>query len=293
MLYLALYVFCSMLLGFIFKLYPRYKVDTFQAIVVNYITCVCCGWLHLGHFPYAHGENAANWLPYALFLGIVFISGFNGAAFTVRYFGVTVSQIMQKMSILLTVPFAVLVYHESSGAAKVTGFLLALASIVAVNWPKNEPKADVSTPGIGIKGPLWIPIITWVLAGIIEVTFLWTNGEKITATGDIAFISTVFGTAGLAGIGFWLVKRLRGQMPFAWRNVIGGVLLGIPNYGSILFLLMALGTGLEGSFVFPVGNVAIILLTTFGAVAFFQEKLSLVNWLGVVLAVAAIGLIAW
>jgi drug/metabolite transporter (DMT)-like permease len=292
MLYLALYVLCSMLLGFIFKLYPRYKVDTFQAIVVNYITCVCCGWIHLGHFPYAYGENARNWLPYAFFLGIVFISGFNGAAQTVRYFGVTISQIMQKMSILLTVPFAVLVYHESSGAAKIAGFLLALASIIAVNWPKAATQED-STTAAGAKGPLWIPIVTWLLAGVIEVTFLWTNGEKITATGDIAFISTVFGTAGLAGMAFWATNRLRGGMPFSWRNVIGGILLGIPNYGSMLFLLMALGSGLEGSFVFPVGNVAIILLTTFGAVAFFQEKLSLINWLGVVLAVAAIGLIAW
>jgi drug/metabolite transporter (DMT)-like permease len=292
MLYLALYVFCSMLLGFIFKLYPRYKVDTFQAIVVNYMTCVCCGWIHLGHFPYAYGENAVNWLPYALFLGIVFISGFNGAAQTVRHFGVTISQVMQKMSILLTVPFAVLIYHESSGAAKIVGFLLALASIIAVNWPKSVDQSNAAVKN-ETKGYLWIPIITWLLAGVIEVTFLWTNGEKITSTGDIAFISTVFGTAGLAGMAFWVMKSMRGDMPFSWRNVIGGILLGIPNYGSMLFLLMALGSGLEGSFVFPVGNVAIILLTTFGAVAFFQEKLSLVNWLGVVLAVAAIGLIAW
>ena len=292
MLYVVLYIFCSVLLGFIFKLYHRYGVDFFQAIVFNYFTCLACGWVHLGQFPYAAGPGAAKWLPYALFLGVVFISGFNGAAATVRYFGVTVSQIMQKMSILLTVPFAILVYHESSGWLKIIGFILALASIVAVNWPKT----GVSSGTEGSKNPAmarwWIPLGTWLLAGVIEVTFLWTNGEHLTEPGDIAFISTVFGTAGLVGLTVATVGWLRGSLVFSWRNVVGGIVLGIPNYGSMLFLLMALGTGLEGSFVFPVGNVAIILTTTFGAVFFFREHLSRVNWMGIALAVAAIVLIS-
>jgi len=61
----------------------------------------------------------------------------------------------------------------------------------------------------------------------------------------------------------------------------------------MLFLLMALGSGLEGSFVFPVTNVGIIFITTIGAVWLFQERLSRLNWLGIALAVAAIGLISF
>ena len=81
-------------------------------------------------------------------------------------------------------------------------------------------------------------------------------------------------------------------MVFSWKNVWGGMILGVPNYGSMLFLLWALNGGLEGSFVFPVVNVSIIVATTIGAVALFQERLSKTNWIGIFLAVVAIGLIS-
>jgi uncharacterized membrane protein len=60
----------------------------------------------------------------------------------------------------------------------------------------------------------------------------------------------------------------------------------------MLFMIMALGSGLEGSFVFPAINVSIIILTTIGAVALFQERLSRTNWIGIVFALTAITLIS-
>ncbi len=124
MLYLLLTVACSVLLGFIFKLFARFGIDGFQAIVFNYATCFCCGWLHLGHFPVQAENFGAPWMPYALVLGLIFVSGFNMAALTVRYFGVTIGQIMQKMSILMTVPFAIFAYQESAGWVKIVGIII-------------------------------------------------------------------------------------------------------------------------------------------------------------------------
>jgi drug/metabolite transporter (DMT)-like permease len=280
-------------------------VDGFQVIVFNYLTCVCCGWLHLGYFPITASNAGKPWFPYALVLGLVFISGFNLAALTVRYFGVTVSQIMQRMSILLTVPFAILVYGESAGWIKIAGFLLALASIVLVNWPAgnslrnpasrneaNEQTGKMQENGSKTGLFIWLPIGTWVLAGILEMLLLRVQKEGLADTHDPAFICNVFGMAGATGLliatGGWIKKRL----VFSWRNVAAGIILGIPNYGSMFFLLLALGSGLEGSFVFPVVNVGVIFATTIGAVWLFQERLSRLNWLGILLALAAIGLIS-
>lgn len=305
MLYLLLAVGCSVLLGFIFKLYPRFGVDGFQAIVFNYFTCVLCGWIDLGYFPISTANTGKPWFPYALILGFVFISGFNCAALTVRYFGVTVSQIMQRMSILMTVPFAILCYGESAGWVKIVGIVLALASIVLVNWPSENGLMSASASKNTGNNPnpqgavvrnqgllVWIPALTWILAGVLEVLLVRVQKEGLADTNDPAFICNVFGTAGAVGfllaVAGWIQKRL----VFSWRNVLAGIVLGIPNYGSMLFLLMALGSGLEGSFVFPVTNVGIIFITTIGAVWLFQERLSRLNWLGIALAVAAIGLIS-
>ena len=290
MLFLLLSIVCSVLLGFIFKLYGRYGVDSFQAIVFNYVTCVCCGWIYSGSLPLGPADgDEGKWLPYALGLGIVFITGFTGAALTVKHFGVTVSQIMQKMSILVTVPFAILVYHESASIWKITGVAMALAAIILVNWPKQSNTGATSSAN---KNLIWLPIITWALAGVIEITFLWVQGEKYVAPDNVRFISTVFGTAGVLGLSVAVFNWIRGTMFFSIKNVWGGIILGIPNFGSMYFLLRALGTGLEGSVVFPVINVGIILVTTIGAVALFRERLSTINWIGFLLALLAIILMA-
>lgn len=285
--YLLLTVACSVLLGFIFKLFGRFGVDGFQAIVFNYLTCFACGWLHLGHFPVSVANFETPWMPYALVLGLIFISGFNMAALTVKHFGVTIGQIMQKMSILMTVPFAILAYHESAGWAKLLGFLFALASIILVNWPGG--KQQETGPGNRL---LWVPILTWVLAGLLEVLLVRVQNEHLTDMSDPTFIITIFGTAGTVGLLISMIGWLSGRLVFSAKNVLAGVILGIPNYGSMYFMLMAL-SGLEGSFVFPVANVGIIVVTTIGAVTLFHERLSAINWLGIGLAIAAIGLISF
>jgi drug/metabolite transporter (DMT)-like permease len=290
MIFVALSALCSVLLGFIFKMYGRFGVDTFQAIIFNYATCFLCGWVHLGHFPVSAETLAAPWLPYALVLGVIFISGFNAAGLTVRYFGVTVSQIMQKMSILMTVPFAIMAYQESSGMAKIVGFLMALGAIVLVNWPSPTDKKN-QTPR---KSGWWlaIPLLTWFLSGILEVILVRVQKEGLSNPEDPAFLIHVFGTAGVLGFSLAVAGWWSSKLRFNWKNVLGGIILGIPNYGSMYFLLMALDSGLEGSFVFSVTNVSIILATTFGAVWLFREHLNKINWLGIAFAVAAIALIS-
>jgi drug/metabolite transporter (DMT)-like permease len=283
--FLVLSVVCSVVLGVLFKLFPRLGVDSFQAIVFNYFTCLGCGWLHLGFFPVLAEGMEAPWVPYAGLLGVIFIIGFNAAAQTVKHFGVTISQIMQKMSILITVPFAVVVIGEAAGLLRIAGFLLALAAIVLVNWP--ERRAGAPTPG-----RWWLPLLTWVFSGIIEVGFLWVKHRGLADTAGPVFLTNVFTAAGLIGIMVASIGWYRGLLVFSWRNILGGIALGIPNYGSLLFLLMALGQGLGGAFVFPVINVGIILATTLVAVVFFSEKPGRLNWVGLGLALLALALIS-
>ncbi|MCB0524100.1 MAG: EamA family transporter [Lewinellaceae bacterium] len=231
------------------------------------------------------------WMPYAMLLGLVFVSGFNTSALTVKYFGVTISQIMQRMSILLTVPFAVLVYRESSGGAKILGFVLAMLAIVLVNWPKPKEQDKIQEAGHRLN-LFWIPFATWILAGVIEMVFLKVKYENLTNLEDPSFIISVFGTAGFLGLLVAIWGYANKRMEFAWKNIFGGFVLGVPNYGSMLFMLWALNGGLEGSFVFPMVNISIIVSTTIGAVLLFQEKLSKMNWVGIALSIASIILIS-
>jgi drug/metabolite transporter (DMT)-like permease len=285
MTYLVLAILCSVIIGILFKLFPRYGIDTFQAIIVNYFTCVACSTVQNGRFVVTTEIKSLPWFWYALALGIVFITGFTLAAATVRYFSVTISQIMQKMSILISVPFALFAYHESAGWMKLVGILFAIIAIILVNIP---PK--IATESVAAKdSKLYLmPLLTWLLAGVIEVVFVIVQKEKMIALGDSTFITTVFFTAGCLGLTYLLYLYATKAATWSWRNVIGGIALGIPNYGSMYFLLQGLSSGMESSIFFPLNNMGIILLTVAVAVLAFRDRLTKLNWVGVCLTVVAL-----
>jgi drug/metabolite transporter (DMT)-like permease len=200
---------------------------------------------------------------------------------------------MQKMSILISVPFAIIALQESTGLLKILGLFLALISILLVNWPSGiQRNGQANTPLPNKYLLALIPLGTWLLSGVIEVVLLHVQQLHMIDPQSPVFVTTIFGVAGALGLGIMVEGWRTGRILFSWRNVLGGIALGIPNYGSMLFMIMALGSGLEGSFVFPAINVSIIILTTIGAVALFQERLSRTNWIGIVFALTAITLIS-
>lgn len=286
MIWLILAILCSVILGILFKVFPKYGIDTFQAIVVNYFTCVTCSTIQNGRFVITPEIKQLPWFWYAISLGFVFITGFTLAAMTVRYFSVTISQIMQKMSILISVPFALLAYNESAGWMKLLGVILAIIAIILVNIPPKSAEND-SNKQFSIK-LIAVPLFTWLLAGVIEIVFVIVQKNQMIQFGDSTFISTVFFTAGCLGLTVLAYQIYTGAREWSWRNVAGGIALGIPNYGSMFFLLQGLGSGMESSVFFPLLNMGIILLTVAVAVLIFRDRLSFLNWLGVALTVVAL-----
>ena len=71
------------------------------------------------------------------------------------------------------------------------------------------------------------------------------------------------------------------------------MVLGIPNYFSIYFLVKALRSNLlDSSGIFTINNVAIVIISTLLGIVFFKEQLSLKNWIGIILAVISIALVS-
>jgi drug/metabolite transporter (DMT)-like permease len=78
------------------------------------------------------------------------------------------------------------------------------------------------------------------------------------------------------------------------RSILGGLILGFPNFLSFYFLLGALSDfGNSAAFVFPIYNVLSMLTSSFLAWILFKETLQPLNKLGLALAVLAIFLISY
>ncbi len=283
MLALAICILASTIISLIFKGFQLYGVRNLPAIVVNYFVCVICGSLFQGEFPLSAAIFSQDWIWLAFILGFIFIGGFNLNALSVQRAGIAVTSVVQRISLLLSVLFAVFFFKEPLSITKGIGILLGIAAVfLTVKFESNSEQ----------KRNNWIlPIGVFLLAGLIEI--LLTVAQRLfQADGDVTFSVTLFCWAGILGLTYALFKPpADGSARFTAKDVIGGIALGIPNFFSIHLILVALGQGLDAATVFPVLNVSTIVLSAIAALLFFREQLSPKQWLGVGVATVAILLI--
>lgn len=213
-------------------------------------------------------------------MGFLFITGFNLFALTVQKFGVTVGAVMQKMSILLSVSWTILMYNEPMSALKFIGILAAMAAIVLTSLP---PEQETNERAAIPKWMYIFPAYVLLSSGLIEI-ILFEVEQKSATSGDLNFIATLFGTAFVLGVCVLIFGLLTQKFRWHWNNFIAGAILGVINFGSIYYLMKSIGFGWDGSVVFPINNVAIIGLSVLIAYFALSEKLSKLNWLGVLFA---------
>ncbi|WP_432411465.1 EamA family transporter [Rasiella sp. SM2506] len=286
MIYLLLSVLASTLIFVVFKLFSKFKINTLHAIVVNYFVACLSGIIgYSGEITISEIPNY-DWFYYTLGLGALFIIVFNLMAITTQRSGLSVVSVATKMSVVIPVVFGLLYYKDSLGIFKAVGILLALIAVYLASVKKKD--------GLKIQPKnLIFPVLVFLGSGIIDTSIKYLEGSFVAETDVPLFSATIFLTAFSIGILVLLVQKLRGRFQFRWKNILGGIVLGVPNYFSIYFLVKALRSGLfESSGIFTVNNVAIVMLSTVVGILFFRERLLAKNWIGIGLAVVSIFLIA-
>lgn len=235
MIYLLLSVLSSTIIFIVFRLYKKFGVNTLQAIIVNYF--VACT---VGFFGYIEGSDfshvpSENWCPGALMLGVLFITVFNLAAITTQKSGLSVVAVATKMSVAIPVLFGIFLYNEGTGLLKILGIILALVSVYLTSIKSEE--------GITIKKEnLIFPLLVFLGSGIIDTSIKYLETSYVSKTDVGLFSSTIFASAGILGTFILIVQALTGKLKITFKNILGGIALGIPNYFSIYFLVMALRT---------------------------------------------------
>ena len=260
-------------IGVIFKLFDKYKIDNLQAIVINYFVCVATAAAVNGGSPIPHDLTTQPWFYYAFGLGFIFIIVFNLMALTVQNFGVVVATIFQKMSLIAPTMIAIIVYSEPAGIVKWFGILCSILSIILLSYQKSEKTDQKDTSAL-----LWLfPISTFVGSCLIDSALYLIEKQNLAQNGDIGFVASLFLFAGVNGLLILIFQAFRKKVTWQWKNLVGGIALGIPNFFSIYLLLLALQQGWGGSIVFPVNNVGILVVAAIFGLVIFHEKLTKVK----------------
>lgn len=286
MIALTLSILSSTIIFVVFKLFSKFKIDTLHAIVVNYMVACCCGLLFQEDEISVTTITHHSWFPFALALGALFITVFNLMALTTQRSGLSVVSVATKMSVVIPVVFGLLYYKESLGVLKFLGIVLALAAVYLASIKTKD--------GLKIKASNFIfPILVFLGSGIIDTTLKYLEGEYVAKNDVPIFSATIFASAAILGFLLITVHAIQGKFKFQFKNVLGGIALGIPNYFSVYFLVKALRSDiLDSSGIFTVNNVAIVMFSTLLGILLFKEKLLTKNWIGIGLAILGILLIA-
>jgi drug/metabolite transporter (DMT)-like permease len=274
-----------------FKVVERFRIPLFQAIVFNYITCVITGSFVNGAFPVSTATFSESWFKWSLLMGAMFVSIFNLMGVTTQKMGVAISSVANKLSLVIPFIVSIYLYNENTTGLKIAGVAVALLAVVLTCMPS----AGVEPSGKPFHiSNLALPILLFISSGLLDTLIKYVETTEINAANQNAYLITSFGVAATIGSVALLFLLLTGKIKFDMRSVVAGIVIGVPNYFSIWCLLKVL-KDYEGnsSVIFPINNMGIVLFSTIVAFIFFKEKLSKTNWLGILLALAAIALIAF
>jgi uncharacterized membrane protein len=293
MIYLALSVLFSVLLLINFRLHPRFGVNTFQAIILNYPVCFLTGLIFLPSSQHFLVDFTQPSTLFAMLLGVGFVVTFLLSGVSTQRMGITATSLANNISLVIPVIFSLVVLKSSQNfdGLNYLGLVLAIVAVV-LSTLKKEENAENRT----VKTSDWLlPIAVFTMYGITNTTFNFLNAKYVTASGNtIPFTLTILiGSIVFGGI-VLILRMIQGKEKLELKSLWAAFPLGIPNFLSFYFLLKALDAFQNnGAFVLPIYNISVILISALIALIFFQEKLSNLNKIGLALAVIAIGLISY
>ncbi len=265
-------------------------LNNLQVIVFNYITCVITGSVVNGHFPLTAANMQTGWFPWAGLMGVIFITLFNIIAYTAQTAGVAVTSVANKLSLVIPFVFSIYLYHEGASWLKLAGIAIALTAVVMTCWPKQT---DVSRKHLN-QSIILMPVILFFGSGLLDTLIKYVEHRFLNGDNNNDFLVSAFAAAATIGIVLIAVQLMRGKQVISGKAVMMGICLGIPNYFSIWCLVRVLKNyASNSSAIIPINNMGIVLFSTLVAWILFKEKLSFINWVGVLLAVGAIALIAY
>ena len=286
MIYLGLSIAFTCVLYLIFKAFSHFNIDNIQAIVINYFVAFAVGLLFFKPEISINELYHKSWLLGAFLLGLIFIVIFNLLALTSQRNGITVASVATKMSLVIPVVFGIVIYNETTSPIKIIGISLALIAVYLVSASQNGQK-------VVFRKNLLLPLLVFIGSGIIDTSIKFIESHYVSAEDVPLFSAFIFGFAAFFGVLYFLLQIIKGQLIFKLKNIIAGVVLGVPNYFSIYFIIKALRIqGLESATIFTINNVGVVVITSLLGILVYNEKLNLNKGFGIALAVISIILVS-
>ena len=279
MIWLILSIVFSTSLFLAFKLFGRFQVDLFSAIIVNYFTCFVLGNIYLGknHLLQIETFEAQGFWP-IVSMGSLFIGTFFLMGTATQKVGASMSSMASKMSVVIPVFVAVLFFKETLHFQQWIGILLSIFAVILISL-KDEGGMHFD----------WILILVFLGSGMVDTGLNLLKNAQYTFFDSVKMSTLLFAGAFICGLFLILIQpKLIAHLNL--KSSIGGVLLGTANFLSLVVMFEGIAA-FDGktSLFFTINNIGVVCASAAVGVL-MKEKLSKKGFIGLGLALMAIAL---
>ena len=283
MIYLAISIFLFNILVILFKLFEKYNINNLQALLVNYIVSTLLAFYFIEDTINIKNIIESEWIYHSIFIGILFISIFNIYAFCVQKVGITVTSVINKMSFIIPVIVSIILYKKESFSLSILiGIVLALIGIYFSSTNNSSFKFN--------NKYIWLIAIIFFGQGLVDIIL---NDSKFYIKKDetMLFFLMLFISASITGLIILSFQYKFRKVSIKLKNLIWGIIFGIPNFYSILYFLKALQSSEfinKSSLILPLNSVGVVVSTTLVGVIIYKEILTRRNVVGILISILSI-----
>ena len=277
MIYLMLAIASSALVSIIIRLGEDHVTNQMGMLLSNYVVCSICA-IVCSNSDVVTAVQASGFFDIGLGVvcGFLYLAGLLLMQYNTKHNGVVLSSTFMKLGVLIPTLMAIVFFREIPKGTQVIGIVLALLAIVMIHFEKDALKEG--------NKKLWL-LVLLLCGGITDSTANIFEKFGSPAAKDV-YLFMIFFVAGV--LAFVLV--LKSKKKVSPKDVIFGVILGVPNYFSSRFLLLSLSS-MSAVVVYPTYSVATMIVITVVGVLAFKEKLDRKKAIALSMIVLALGLL--
>jgi drug/metabolite transporter (DMT)-like permease len=262
---------CSVLIAHFLKVTEFKKLSTTRVLTVNYIVASLVAFLSPGGAKIGFDFSQA-WpaVTLAVGVGLIFIANFFVYSKSVSKNGVGISVAAMRMSLLIPVLLSTIWYLEVMSWNQWIGFLLV---IIALFLLLPNKRSMLREP----KSAAWLLVLLFLGTGVGDGSLKVFEVEFSSYVSKEQFMGTVFLSATAIGLMAMVIQK---EFSFSMKEIGMGILVGIPNLYSAIFLIQALEV-MNGAIVYSVVNVLTVLgATTLGKIR-WGDIVTPLQWVGI------------
>lgn len=278
MINLVLAIVCSAGVSIFMRASEKYCQGSYGILLVNYVVCVLAGLAVTGrNLGQIGGAGTGTAVGFGVVTGILYFGSFVLLQWNVKKNGVILSSTMMKLGVIVPSVLAVVWFGEYPGWNQVIGIVFAIVAILLINLDKGK-----MTGGKTYMAGLVLLLLGGGLGDSMAKFYDAYGKEELGSF----FLMLSFFISGLFSAGL----VIRNKEHVTRKEVLFGMLIGIPNYFSACFLLWAL-SDIPAVIAYPTYSIVAMALIGVAGVLVFGERLSKKQWIAYGIVVLAVGLL--